>query len=174
MISGIFAILFGIISIAWPKASLALMLIFFGIWALVNGVIGIIHGFASIKTTKHWWIFILEGLLSLFVGFFIFFDPRLSLTIAYLMVAGWAILMGILQIIAAFVVFKGVPARWFLAGMGAFSLILGMLLVANYQAGLLVFVWMVGVFALFNGMFAIALALGVRETQNKLEVKSKK
>lgn len=171
LISSVLAVLFGIISLAWPQASLALMLLFFGIWALIHGVISIVRGFASMKIEKHWWIATLEGALSVFVGLFIFFDPRLSITIAYLMVAGWAILMGILQIIGAFVVLKGMVVRWFLAAMGAFSLILGILLIANYTAGLTVFVWMVGVFALFYGIFGIALALGLRETNKKLEIK---
>lgn len=169
--TGLASVIFGIISLAWPQTSLALMVIFLGVWALIKGTLGIVHGVTSIKQAKHWWLFVLEGALSLLVGFFIFFDPKLSLAILYLVIAGWAILMGFLQLITAFVAMKGMPSRWLLAAMGAFSLILGILLVANYKAGLLVFVWSVGIFALFYGVFAMALALGFREVEQKMEIK---
>jgi uncharacterized membrane protein HdeD (DUF308 family) len=79
-----------------------------------------------------------------------------------LLIAGWAIATGILQIVAAILLRKELRGEWLLILSGILSLVLGVLLAIQPQAGAIALVWLIGAYAILFGVLLIALAFRLR------------
>src|SRR4051812_23613912 len=72
---GLAALIFGAVGIAWPGITLPTLLILFGVFAVVNGVLSFI---LAAKTSHHFPRFsglILPGLVSIAVGVLALLEP---------------------------------------------------------------------------------------------------
>ena len=65
---GVFAVLFGLIAFLMPGVTLAVLVLMFGAYSLVDGVFSIIAGIRAAERHERWWPFVLEGLLSILVA----------------------------------------------------------------------------------------------------------
>ena len=68
LIQGILAILFGIIAISWPGTTLFLLIMFFGAYALLDGVSRVIDSLWHRDSYKHWWLVFMWGLIGIAGG----------------------------------------------------------------------------------------------------------
>ena len=84
-------------------------------------------------------------------------------------IAGWAIVRGIFEIITAIRLRKEISNEWALITGGIISVILALVLGANPAAGALAMVWVIAVCALVFGVMMIALAFRVRGLRQRLE-----
>jgi uncharacterized membrane protein HdeD (DUF308 family) len=78
------------------------------------------------------------------------------------LIAAWAIVTGIIEIVAAIRLRKEIEGEWVLALSGLASLIFGVLMVLWPGAGALAVVWLIAAYALFFGILLIVLAFRVR------------
>ena len=84
-------------------------------------------------------------------------------TLALLMVlAVWAIVIGVLQIWGAITPRKVVEGEWLLILNGLLSIAFGVIAMAQPATGALAFVWMIGWFAVVFGCLYIALAFRLK------------
>lgn len=163
LLRGIAAIVFGILSWLQPQVSLAVLIIFFGAYTLVDGALGIWTAFANRSDNEHWWVLLLWGLLGLAVGLLTLFAPGLVAVALLFYIAIWAIATGVLQIIAAIRLRKEISGEWLLGLAGLVSIVFGFVLVAQPGLGLLTLVWLVASYAVVFGMVLVALALKARK-----------
>ena len=77
-------------------------------------------------------------------------------------IAGWAIVHGVMEIMAAIALRKVIVGEWFLILAGALSVAFGFLLFANPAAGALAVVWMIGGYAVAFGILLVALSFRVK------------
>ena len=98
LIRGIAAILFGLAAFLWPEITLAVLVLLFGAYALVDGIFAIIAGIAARREQERWWMMILVGLAGIATGVLTFFWPDITALVLLYFIAGWAIVMGIFQI----------------------------------------------------------------------------
>ena len=159
LLRGIAGILFGILTFFEPGLSLAALVLLFGAYAFVDGVVllvALVRG--DILARYHKWVTALMGVLGIAVGIGTILWPGITaLTLLYL-VAFWAITTGILQIVAA-VEFERQADNgfWVMVG-GALSIVLGFLLVVFPGTGLLALVWLVGFYAELFGFSSLGIA----------------
>jgi uncharacterized membrane protein HdeD (DUF308 family) len=110
--------------LARPLESVAAFALVIAYWALLSGVVNIVHAIDLKPVIKHWWIMLLSGVVS--VGFGIAplrYYPLLSLAFAVVWVAWWLMLTGILGIYGAFIEKTlGQPWGW-TAAFGVLSVI---------------------------------------------------
>src|SRR6266498_4970025 len=101
VLRGILAILFGLAAFVWPGITWLTLVVMFGIYALIDGIVAIGTGLSNTKESSRWWVFVLEGLLGIGAGAVALFRPGLTALILIYIISAWAIVTGILEIAAA-------------------------------------------------------------------------
>jgi uncharacterized membrane protein HdeD (DUF308 family) len=95
-------------------------------------------------------------------GILAFLWPIITAFVLVYFIAFWAILTGVLEIIAAIWLRREIEGEWALIAGGLLSVIFGLILVLSPGLGLLSLVWLIGVYALVFGVVLIVLAFRVR------------
>lgn len=167
LIRGILAILFGILAIIWPLATVGALVLIFGAYALVDGIFDVIAGLSSIGENKRWWVLLLEGLVGIAVGLMTFFWPSVTAIILLYFIAAWAIVTGILEIIAAIQLRRVITGEWFMILAGIVSVLFGLYLFIFPGAGALSVVFIIGAYAILFGILLIILAFRLRSLANE-------
>ncbi len=168
LLRGICAIAFGVLSYMWPGISLATLMLFFGSYALVDGVIGCVLAVSARKERADWWALFLWGLIGIAVGAMTFFAPGITALSLVLYIGAWAIITGAMQIVAAVHLRKAIKGEWLLILGGAVSLIFGFLLMTQPGIGALSLIWLIAAYAMFFGILLVVLALKMRFLCNRL------
>ena len=171
-VRGVAAILFGILALVWPGPTLAVLVLLFGAYALIDGItllVALARG--DILARRHAWAAGLMGVLGIVIAVATLLWPGITaLTLLYL-VAFWAITTGILQIVSAIEFRREVAGEIWTALGGLCSIVFGSLLVIFPGAGLLTLVWLVGFWAVVFGVSSLGLAFrlhGIDRDQNKV------
>jgi uncharacterized membrane protein HdeD (DUF308 family) len=163
LLRGIVTILFGVLAFTQPGMTLKTLVLIYGAYALVDGAGAVAVGFM----TKTWGL-ILSGALGICAGVLTFAYPGITELVLLYIIASWALLTGILQIIVAVRFRKEIAGEWMLGSGGALSILIGLWMVARPGAGLLSLVWLIGFYALFFGILMIALAFRLKSLGARL------
>lgn len=168
LIRGILALIFGILCFFYPMSALIVLVMFFGAYALVDGIFAIAAAIGGATDGPPWWMLLLEGIFGIIVGVLTFFMPGVTaLTLVYL-IAGWAIVTGVLQVISAIRLRKEISGEWLLILGGVISVIFGVLIALFPGAGALTIVIWIGVYAVLMGILFIMLGLRLRSLKNRM------
>ena len=162
VLRGLLAILFGLASFLWPEITWLALILLFGIYAIVDGVFAMISGASRSRYSSRWWVFLLEGLISLTAGVIVLLRPGLAGLALVIVIAVWAILTGILEILAAIRLRREIRNEWMLGFGGFMSIVLGILMLLQPAAGGLVITLMIGAYALIFGILLVALGFRLR------------
>lgn len=162
IVRGVLAIMFGLAAFVWPGITWFSLVILFGAYALVDGVIAVATGLQHVKDTPRWWVFLLEGIVGIGAGITAFLWPGLTAYVLLLLIASWAIITGILEIAAAIRLRREITNEWTLGLGGLLSIGLGVLLFMRPVIGGLALVWTIGAYALLFGVLLIALGFRLR------------
>ena len=99
VIRGLLGVALGIFIIVRPIESVAALALVIAIWALVDGIVNIVHAFELRAIVKHWWAILLSGIVGVLFGIAAFYYyPGLSLTFAVIWTAMWLFTAGIVGI----------------------------------------------------------------------------
>lgn len=157
---GLVAVLFGLVVVFSPGSSLIVLVLAFGAYAMVDGVLSLIAGIRG--TAGPQWLLIVEGTVGVLAGVVAFAWPGVTALIVLYIVAFRAILGGIVGVVAAIALRREMEGEWFLVLVGALSIFFGVLLAVLPVAGILSLVWLVGMYAVVVGIALLALASRVR------------
>ena len=156
---GLAAVLFGLLTFFLPGITLVTLVLLFGAYALVDGLFNVI---AFFRVASHQWALLIEGVIGIITGVLTFAWPAITAIVLLYVIAFWAILTGILEIIAGIRVRKVVSNEWLLLVMGVLSFLFGVLILFAPGAGALAIVLWIGAYALVFGIFLLALAFRLR------------
>lgn len=162
VLRGMLAILFGIAAFLWPGITLLTLIIMFGVYAIFDGLIAIWTGLSRTRESSRWWMFLLEGLLSIGAGIAALVWPGLATLVFIYIMAFWAVFTGILEIVAAIRLRHEITNEWFLALGGVLSIGLGILLFLQPAAGSLAIIWIIASYALVFGILLLILGIRLR------------
>jgi len=159
---GLLSIIFGVLALVWPEIAVEALVLLFGAYVLVDGIFAIASAIKGRREYAQWWLVLLEGIAGIAFGVIAIGWPRITTVVLLLLIAGWAIATGILQIVAAILLRKELRGEWLLILSGILSLVLGVLLAIQPQAGAIALVWLIGAYAILFGVLLIALAFRLR------------
>lgn len=167
-IRGIASIIFGIAALLWPGLTLLILVYLFAAFAIVDGILAAVAAVQLRHLTNHWWIMLLEGLFGIVIGIAAFALPGVTALALLFLVAAWAILTGILELVSAFEGRAPVSREWAMGIAGALSIVLGILLIIQPRAGLLTLVWLIGIYAIAWGFTLLVRAFQHREPHPRM------
>src|SRR3954454_23547594 len=145
---GLFAVLFGIAAFAWPGITLGALVLLYGAFALVDGVFAIAAALAGQARRAPWWALLIEGVAGIAVGIMTFAWPGITAIALLYLIAAWALVTGVFEVVAAIRLRKEIQGEWMLALSGILSILFGLALVANPAAGALAVVWLIGAYSI--------------------------
>jgi uncharacterized membrane protein HdeD (DUF308 family) len=161
LLRGIAAIIFGVLTFVWPGITLLTLVLLYGAYALVDGVLAILAAITGDAPAPRWWLAIV-GLLGILVGILTFAWPGITALVLLLFIAGWAIATGILQIVGAVRLRTEIDNEWLLIASGVLSVIFGLILVVQPGAGALALLYVIGFYAVLYGILLVGLSLRLR------------
>ncbi|MDT0632457.1 HdeD family acid-resistance protein [Rubrivirga sp. S365] len=162
LLRGIVAVLFGFMALAWPVLTLGVLVLLFGAYALVDGVVAVIGAVRYRDRVERWWLWLITGVLGIVFGVLTFFWPGVTALVLLWFIAGWAILTGISEVLAAVQFRKAIEGEWLLGLAGVLSVLFGVALLVWPGAGLLSLAWLIGAYALVTGVALVVLAFRLR------------
>jgi len=159
---GIAAIVFGILALVLPGVTLAVLVLLFGAYALVEGVFNVVAAIRGRGDGSSWWALVLEGSVSIAAGIVAILVPGLTALALLYMIAAWAVVTGVLEIVAAVRLRRQITGELWLALNGVLSIVFGVLTFLVPGAGALSLAWLIGAYAVLFGLLLLGLAFRLR------------
>lgn len=161
---GVLAVLFGIAAMFWPGLTLSVLVLLFAVFVLAWGIVDLIRSLVTIGKAKFWWLELLFSVLLIGVGVYLLRHLDLTLA-AFILFAGFTfIFRGIVDVMKG--LFGGGEtvgdARVFFLISGALGLVAGAVTLMQPVAAGVALVWIIGLYAILQGSFVIALAVKAR------------
>jgi uncharacterized membrane protein HdeD (DUF308 family) len=169
LLRGIVAILFGVLTFAQPGISLVTLVLLFGSFAFVDGVLQSWTAVTHRHDRDNWGMLLVGGLVGIGVGVLTWMTPGMTALALVFYIAIWAIATGVVEIVAAIRLRKEIHNEWMLVLAGLASMAFGVALIARPGIGALAVLWLIGSFAIVFGVVLIALSLRMRSFAQRLE-----
>src|SRR5438270_2445580 len=149
------AILFGILTLVWPNITLVVLVLLFGIFAVISGITAVAAALRN-REEQGWGLLLFEGILGILAGVVALVWPGITALAFLFLLAAWAIIIGIMELVAplSFPMRGGRAVLMALAGLA--SIVFGILIAAQPSSGLLAVVWLIGVYAIVFGVMYVA------------------
>lgn len=135
LLRGTLSILFGVLTLMWPGLTLGALVTGFGVYAFIDGVVNIVGVVRHSRQHQRWASLLIEGIAGILAGVVTIAWPAITLAVLVTLVAVWAIVTGVLEIVAAIRLRKHMHGEWLLA-LGGIAF--GVLVLAAPLAGALV------------------------------------
>lgn len=160
---GVAAIIFGLIAIAWPGLTLFWLILVFGAYAIVDGVIEVYAAFVDrARNGDRWWVGVLEGIVSVAAGLIAWIWPGLTALALLYLIAAWAVVTGIMEIMLAIEYRRAIQGEWMMVLGGLLSIAFGLVLFVYPRSGALSMIWVIGIYAIIFGIALIVLGFRLR------------
>jgi len=163
VLRGVMAVLFGVVAFAWPNITITALVIVFGVYALADGVVALIAAWQVRDQGKPFWSLLIVGLLGIAAGVVTFMWPSITEVTLLMIIAAWAVVVGIFQIVAAVRLRQVIEGEWWLGLSGLLSVIFGIAMFAKPEAGAVALIWVIGAYAIVFGILLIALGVRLKQ-----------
>lgn len=166
LLRGLASIVFGVLAFAWPGITILSLVILYGAYALVDGVFALYAAISgSNGAGSRWWLAIV-GIAGVLAGLYAFFLPGAAALILVTLIAAWAIVSGVFEIVGAIRLRKEIDNEWMLILHGLLTLLFGVVLFAMPGAGAVAMIWVIGAYAIAAGVILSALAFRLKRHAN--------
>jgi uncharacterized membrane protein HdeD (DUF308 family) len=165
---GVSAILFGVFAIAWPGVTLASFVLLFGVFAIADGLFALVAVFSG-GSGRPWWALVLKGIASFAAAAVALLLPGITALALLFVIAFWAIVIGLMELMVAIRLRKEIQGEMFLALSGVVSILFGALLIARPGEGALALTWMIGAYAIGFGLLMVALSFRLKGLRGRLK-----
>lgn len=169
LLRGVFAIILGIFAFIWPVATAGAVFWVFGVYAIVDGITGIVQAVANREVDPAWGWLLAIGILGVIAGIIVLSFPfavgTLALLVLLWIIVIWAIVSGI----------AGIPAAASIAGGGGrtlgivwsvlsivFGIVLGVLIFTSTQGALVGLIYVIGAYAVLAGIVLVVVSIQAR------------
>jgi len=160
---GLIALVLGIVLLILdPLVAAELLILFIGIYALLDGIFALIVGIINRPPHRNRTWLITEGIIGILAGIAILAAPLLAGIVIIYLIAFWALLTGILELVFSIAEWKYIPGAWMILITGIVSVLLGGLILANVVAGTVLLVVIVSVYLVIFGLLLMLLGFSLK------------
>jgi uncharacterized membrane protein HdeD (DUF308 family) len=139
----------------------------FGVFAIVSGISAVAAAVRS-HGAQGWGLLLFEGILGIAAGVVALIWPGITALAFLFLIAAWAILTGILELVAPLAFPMSFGRGLLMALAGIVSIVFGILIAAQPAAGLLTVVWLIGIYAIVFGIMYIVVYFEARSVASSL------
>jgi uncharacterized membrane protein HdeD (DUF308 family) len=161
---GIAALVLGFFALRWPGSMLLGLILVFGAYALVDGVLALVSAAKGNAEYGRGWL-VLEGLADIFVGLATFAWPGITLLALTYLIATWAIIKGIFALAGAIRLRRYIRHEWLYILGGLVSILLGVAIFGRPILGALAITSMLGIYGVFFGIVLLGLSFSLRRVE---------
>jgi len=176
---GIAALAFGAVTLLWSAITLQTLVILFGIFALVDGIIEGYSAITAQRAEQKWFLTALRSFIGIAIGIVSLAVPGVTGKLFLALIGIWAVLSGMGEVLIAIKLPLSKGGQYLLVIGGLISLIFGIIMLSLVGSQALEQTWLIGTYALVFGVVMVSLSLQIRTCQKKsgdpaCEVKVKK
>jgi uncharacterized membrane protein HdeD (DUF308 family) len=153
------------LSFFWPGLTVAALVILFGAYSLVDGIFAVVAAFERIGKQERWWALLIVGILGIGTGIITFVWPGITALVLLTFIGVWAVLTGVMEVVAAIQLRKEMENEWLLAIGGLLSVLFGLFVLIFPGAGAISLVWLIASYAFVFGIVLIILGFRIRSWQ---------
>ena len=157
VIRGLLAFAVGVIAIGWPGITLAALVLLFGAYALLDGVVSIIGAWRAARAHDRWAGLAVEGIAGIAAAATTVLWPAITAFVLVGIISAWALITGIFEIKAAIRLRREIRGEWLLALSGVLSVLFGLFIFFFPLAGALAIALTIGIYSLAFGVLFITL-----------------
>jgi len=153
------AVLFGLLALIWPGITVLALVLLFGAYALVDGVLALYTALANRPEAqgRRGWL-ALEGVAGVLAAIGAVVWPGITALALLYLIAAWALVTGVAEIVAAIRLRREIQGEWLMALSGVLSIVFGLLAFFYPTAGALAVVWLIATYAIVFGVVLLVLA----------------
>jgi uncharacterized membrane protein HdeD (DUF308 family) len=167
---GVLSLMAGIVALINPGLSLLAIALLFGSYLIVAGFFDLLAGVtATDADTLRRILAVVLGILSLIAGVICLLRPGAGLFALVVVVGVFLVVSGVIQLAAA--VSDGMP--WLMAGLGVVNLVLGIIILAVPELGLVTFAILFGLGLVVRGAVAVAAGLRLRRLVSRTRTRTR-
>jgi uncharacterized membrane protein HdeD (DUF308 family) len=141
IVRGVVAFLSGLIILLWGSASLDLLVLSFGIFALFQGILTVAPGLSKLGGRVYF--LLIEGVIGILAAVFTFLGPgigrmlwpQVATRTLVIFISFWALLTGIAELIGSFRLPGEMKEKWVITLSGLVCLVLGLIVLSRSGAG---------------------------------------
>ena len=163
-VRGIASLIFGVLMLLRPGASIAALVLLYGAYAFVDGAFLLGYAFRQEGPKAH---YVISGLLSVAAGAITFFFPGLTAVSLYILIGAWAIATGVTELAIA-VALRGTFRVGGIVLSGLVSIACGAALLALPLAGVVALVSLIAAYAIANGIFLIGAGIRLHDLASEV------
>ena len=159
---GVLAVLFGVVALFYTGQTLLALVFVFGAYAVLNGLFAIVGAVRAGEAHRRWGWLAVAGVAGVAAGIVALLWPGLTALAVVLIIAGWAIILGVSEIAFALSWPNTLAHPWLAALSGAISVLYGLLLAVWPRSGAVALTWLLGVYAIIYGAMILYYAYQLR------------
>jgi uncharacterized membrane protein HdeD (DUF308 family) len=166
-VRGLAAIVFGLIALLMPGITLLALVLLFAAYAIVDGASKVVSAFRRHPDGSRDMWSLLAGILGIVAGIVAAVWPGITALVLLILIAAWAIVTGVFEIVAAYRLRDQINGEALLALGGALSIAFGVLALLMPSAGALAIVWLIGAYAIATGIVLLIAAYRLYQRQQR-------
>lgn len=169
LVSGLIAIVYGLLAILLPKDFIATIMVTSGIIVIAIGVICFLTALSRRKKSLPWIMLLIEAIALIALGIVAIIWSKETVKVLIFIIGLWSVLMGAFMLLVIlnkdFMVNRG-----FYIFSAILSICFGILLIVNPFGSLELFVKITGVIALLFGIIMVMFGFAIRRQSKDVEL----
>jgi uncharacterized membrane protein HdeD (DUF308 family) len=162
---GLLTLVFGLLIVLWPDKALATLALFFGAYMLVDGLFAVGAMLSGHGHGDRWYALLLEGITGVVIGILTLLNPWLLVVAVVYLIAAWAIVTGVFQIVEAIQLRRYISGEFWLILTGLLSVLFGVVIAFAPDVGEIFLAAFLGGYAIIAGILLIGLGFQLRSWQ---------
>jgi uncharacterized membrane protein HdeD (DUF308 family) len=169
LVSGLLALILGVLVMAWPGETILIAAILFGIYLLVTGIAQVVFAFSLHVSAGGRVLLFISGAASLVLAVLCFrhFGQGYAILLLAIWIGVGFIFRGVATSISA-ISDPTLPGRGWQIFVGVISLLAGVVMIASPFESLAILTLIVGIWLIVIGAFEVVSSFGIRSASKRV------